>query len=53
MAKNTNKAEETITVAFRVPVKIKGQVEKKYKGFEGRKQLSAKLKELYATLLQK
>lgn len=50
---NGMKAQETETVAFRVPVKIKKEVEKKYKSFEGRKKLNKELKELYATLLQK
>jgi hypothetical protein len=48
-----NKAPLTSTVAFRVPATMKKEVEKIYKGFEGRKKLSAKLKSLYATLLQK
>ncbi len=47
------KAPDTSTVAFRVPTVLKKEVEKKFKGFEGRKLLSSKLKSLYATLLQK
>lgn len=47
------KAEETETVAFRVSRKMKKRVDSKYKSFEGKKELSKKLRELYATLLQK
>lgn len=46
------RAEKTATVAFRVNEKIKQKVEKKYNTFEKRKALQARLKELYATLLQ-
>ncbi len=48
-----NEAPKTETISFRVPQKMKEQVEKKFKGFEGRKALQAKLRGLYATLLQR
>jgi hypothetical protein len=47
------KAPDTVTVAFRVTTELKNKVERKYKGFEGKKLLSSRLKELYATLLQR
>jgi hypothetical protein len=50
---NTNKAQLTETIAFRVPASVKRDVEKKHKGFEGRKLVSSKLRAFYATLLQR
>lgn len=47
------KAEETIPLTVRIPKKIKVKLDKKYPGFKGRKTVVSKVREFYATLLQK
>lgn len=46
-------AEKTVPVTVRIPEKIKTKLDKKYPGFKGRKTVTSKVREFYATLLQK
>lgn len=46
-------AEKTIPVTVRIPEKIKAKLDKKYPGYYGRKTVASKVREFYATLLQK